>query len=101
MLTEEQARKIAEAHISRRVRSSPWVSGEVVIAVTRHYGNFRIFLCNTKTATQGDVNKSLAGNGPLFVDAQTGELTVGESNAPWQRQFRNLVVESPMDPEAK
>jgi len=85
-----EARKIAEEHLDT-IRNTCPVEIDFNDSVTEEFPVGYVFYYNSKEYWETkDFSKSLAGNGPLLVMRETGELVVLPSNQAVKRSLREL-----------
>lgn len=85
-----EAQKIAEKYLNS-VRETCPVEIDFNPAVTEEFSVGYIFYYNSKEFWETkDFSKSLAGNGPLLVKKETGELVVLPSSQAVKRSLREL-----------
>lgn len=85
-----EAQKIAEEHLESIRKTCPVEIG-FNYDVTEEFQIGFVFYYNSKEFWETkDFSKSLAGNGPLLVKKETGELVVLPSNQAVKRSMREL-----------
>lgn len=86
VLTEDQARRIAEDYLDGHIRNR--MSQEVIVASVREFETAWVFGYNTRAfVEERDFLRSLVGNGPIVVDKQTGSVRIALSGSPIEEQI--------------
>jgi Immunity protein 35 len=84
--TESQAREIAERYLADEME--PMLGAEVVIVSIREYPTCWVVGYNTRAFVEnGDLLRSLVGNGPMMINRATGRLRLAWSGAPAEEQL--------------
>jgi Immunity protein 35 len=85
MISREAAELLAGRYLRDEVE--PDVGQEVAIASIREFPSSWVIGYNTRAFLETrSIRYALAGGGPLIIDKQTGELSVGTSALPVERQ---------------
>jgi hypothetical protein len=85
-----EAKNIAESHLNALRDSCP-VEIEINLDITEEFDFGFVFYYNSKEYWEtNDFTKSLAGNGPLLVKRNTGELITLPSSRSVKRSLREL-----------
>jgi hypothetical protein len=78
MLTTDETRSLAEAHVRQVLRSA--FSDELVISSFEEFRDTdQPRSIRGRNVEHGEIRFALAGNGPLFVDRETGAIRRGRS----------------------